>query len=218
MRRKLVWMLWVAAVLGLVLTGCGQQRTQASYIGADAAKAIALDAAGIAEGAATFASVDLENRNGIDYYQVTFTADGKNYAYDIDAVTGVVISGTQNGGLDWEDGRQVYDVEFYTSDYKEYDYEIDATTGEVLSYDYDAEGYAPSADAGTQTISADRAKEIALAEVPGATTKDIYEFEVDRDDGRLEYEGTIYYNGVEYEFSIDGYSGAIRSWEVDSHR
>ena len=120
--------------------------------------------------------------------------------------------------LDWEDGRQVYDVEFYTADYKEYDYEIDAATGEVLSYDYDAEGYAPSADAGTQTISADRAKEIALAEVPGATTKDIYEFEVDRDDGRLEYEGTIYYNGVEYEFSIDGYSGAIRSWEVDSHR
>ena len=52
MKRKLVWMLWVAAVLGLVLTGCGQQRTQASYIGADAAKAIALDAAGIAEGGA----------------------------------------------------------------------------------------------------------------------------------------------------------------------
>lgn len=199
MKRKLVWMLWVAAVLGLVLTGCGQQRTQASYIGADAAKAIALDAAGIAEGAATFASADLENRNGTDYYQVTFTADGKNYAYDIDAVTGVVISGTQNGGtgggadasgtetaavgegkakeialnhagltedqvtfvrsrLDWEDGRQVYDVEFYTSDYKEYDYEIDATTGEVLSYDYDAEGYAPSAEPGPKTISADRAR------------------------------------------------------------
>lgn len=89
---------FVAAALGLVLTGCGQQRTQASYIGADAAKAIALDAAGIAEGAATFASADLENRNGTDYYQVTFTADGQNYAYDIDAVTGVVISGTQNGG------------------------------------------------------------------------------------------------------------------------
>ena len=67
MKRKLVWMLWVAAVLGLVLTGCGQQRTQASYIGADAAKAIALDAAGFAEGAATFASADLENRKGTDY-------------------------------------------------------------------------------------------------------------------------------------------------------
>lgn len=259
MRRKLVWTLWVVAVLGLVLTGCGQQRTQASYIGADAAKAIALDAAGIAEGAANFTSTDLENRNGTDYYQVQFTADGQNYAYDIDAVTGVVISSAQNGGtgsgsnpsgtgtaaaveegkakeialdhagltedqvtfirshLDWEDGRQVYDVEFFTSDGKEYDYEIDAATGQVRSYDYDVEGYTYSMTT-SQTISADRAKEIALAEVPGATTKDIYEFEVDREDGRLEYEGTIYYNGVEYEFSIDGYSGAIRSWEVDSHR
>lgn len=111
----------------------------------------------------------------------------------------------------------VYDVEFYTSDYKEYDYEIDATT-ERCSLTTMTQRLRPLSVAGTQTISADRAKEIALAEVPGATTKDIYEFEVDRDDGRLEYEGTIYYNGVEYEFSIDGYSGAIRSWEVDSHR
>ena len=43
--------------------------------------------------------------------------------------------------LDWDDGRYVYDVEFYTSDYKEYDYEIDAYTGAVLSYDYDADYY-----------------------------------------------------------------------------
>ena len=61
------------------------------------------------------------------------------------------------------------------------------------------------------------AKEIALAEVPGATASDIYEFETDRDDGRLEYEGTIYYNGTEYDFTIDGYSGAIRGWDVERH-
>lgn len=42
---------------------------------------------------------------------------------------------------DWEDGRRVYEVEFYTDDYQEYDYEIDARTGEILSFDYDAEGY-----------------------------------------------------------------------------
>ena len=45
--------------------------------------------------------------------------------------------------LEIEDGRQVYDVEFYTKDYAEYDYEIDAVTGEVISYDYDAENFAP---------------------------------------------------------------------------
>ena len=62
------------------------------------------------------------------------------------------------------------------------------------------------------------AKEAALAHA-GLTEGDVVSLSVKReyDDGRLEYEGTIYYNGVEYEFSIDGYSGAIRSWEVDSH-
>ena len=109
-------------------------------------------------------------------------------------------------------------MEFYTSDYKEYDYEIDASTGEVVSYDFDAEGYAPPATGNGQsgTITADQAKEKALSQVPGATVSDIWEFETDYDDGRLQYEGKIYYNGMEYEFEIDGYSGAIRSWDAES--
>ena len=52
--------------------------------------------------------------------------------------------------------------------------------------------------------------------MPGASVNDIWEFEMDMDDGRLEYEGTIYYSNMEYEFTIDGYSGAIRSWEAES--
>ena len=115
--------------------------------------------------------------------------------------------------LDRDDGRLVYDVEFYTADYKEYDYEIDAATGEVVSYDYDAEDYAPPASSGT--ISAEDAKALALAQVPGASASDIREFETDRDDGRVEYEGKIVYGGMEYEFEIDGYSGAIRNWEAE---
>ena len=119
--------------------------------------------------------------------------------------------------LDWERGRQVYEVEFYTNDAREFDYEIDASTGEVLSYDYDAEHYtAPSTGSEGGSISQERAKEIALAQVPGAVLSDIREFETDYDDGRLEYEGKIFYGGMEYEFTIDGYSGAIREWEADS--
>ena len=119
--------------------------------------------------------------------------------------------------LDWDDGRAQYEVEFYANN-TEYDYDIDAITGDIRSYDYDAEGYQGQSQSGSTTaITADRAKEIALAEVPGATASDIYEFETDRDDGRLEYEGTIYYNGTEYDFTIDGYSGAIRGWDVEHH-
>ena len=271
MKRKLFSALAAVLILALALAGCAPQTAQAEYIGIDAAKAIALEAAGVSESAAVFSTAGLDRQNGTDYYAVDFTANGRTYAYDIDAVTGVIIDSSEDqsqpaqatdGGasadganssgtssqstdgsaaitedqareialadagltaeevtflktkLDRDDGRLVYDVEFYTADYTEYDYEIDAADGTVLSSDFDAEGYTAPAE-GSTAITADQAKEIALAEVPGATVDDIYEFELDRDDGRLEYEGAIWYDGTEYEFTIDGYSGAIRSWEAD---
>ena len=271
MKRKLFSALAAVLILALALAGCAPQTAQAEYIGIDAAKTIALEAAGVSESAAVFSTAGLDRQNGTDYYAVDFTANGRTYAYDIDAVTGVIIDSSEDqsqpaqatdGGasadganssgtssqstdgsaaitedqareialadagltaeevtflktkLDRDDGRLVYDVEFYTADYTEYDYEIDAADGTILSSDFDAEGYTAPADSAT-AITADQAKEIALAEVPGATVDDIYEFELDRDDGRLEYEGAIWYDGTEYEFTIDGYSGAIRSWEAD---
>lgn len=301
MKGKALTLPCAAVLLGLALTGCGQQSSQAEYIGIDAAKAIALESAGITEAAATFSTAGLDMQNGIYYYAVDFTANGLSYEYDIDAITGVIIdtkapetavglpatgmdtpasstpeaslvttpatvpeavtaatgqTGTaqtatgQTGTatqttagvtearakeialahagltesqvtfirskLEFDDGRQCYEVEFYGTDYTEYDYSIDASTGEIVSYDYDAEGYAPPVSSGT-TISASQAKEIALAKVPGATVNNIYEFKQDWDDGRIEYEGSIYYSGMEYEFTIDAYSGAIREWEVESY-
>ena len=284
MKRKAIPALCAAGLLALALTGCGGGTAggQAEYIGIDAAKAVALEAAGVAEDDAVFSTAGLDKRNGMDYYAVDFTAGGRSYEYDIDAVTGVVIDSSSGGGtaetpaagdddgtasapaaaspspsagqttggqaaavteeqareaalshagltadqvtfvrseLDRDDGRLMYDVEFYTSDYKEYDYEIDADTGAVISYDYDAEcySYQPNATPGT-AITAEQARGIALAEVPGAAESDIYEFETDRDDGRLEYEGKIIYNNTEYEFTIDGYSGAIREWDAEPFR
>ena len=284
-------MISAAALSLLVLAGCSKDG-MAGYIGTAEAKNVALENAGLTASQVKFTDVELDDKNGTHYYQVEFTADGKEYEYDIDALTGAIIesklpagaqaqqntasnnntagnttpdtntagssntnnntsnntsSGTGTASaaltadqakdkalahaglkksqvtfvkskLDWDDGRQVYDVEFYTSDYKEYDYEIDASTGEVVSYDFDAEGYAPPATGNGQsgTITADQAKEKALSQVPGATVSDIREFETDYDDGRLQYEGKIYYNGMEYEFEIDGYSGAIRNWDAES--
>ena len=42
--------------------------------------------------------------------------------------------------------------------------------------------------------------------VSGATEKDIYEWKLDYDDGRPEYEGKIIYGGMEYEFTINAVS------------
>ena len=387
-KLKTISALCGAALLTVSLAACGQQDA-AGFIGLDAAKAIALENAGVAESAATFSATELDRQSGSGVYTIDFTANGQSYAYDIDALTGSILSGapetagasagtaitaqqaqeialnhagltadqvtllrcaldredgrqvydvefynsasyieydyeidassgdilsydfdvehytrpsdaggntssgdttTGNTGdattgnanagssntgstntgntntgssntgntnpgssgtasitaeraqqialnhaglsssqvsfvrahLDWEDGRRVYEVEFYnTSNYTEYDYEIDASSGDILSYDREAEYYQrPSTGTGSSgnsggsaAISTEQAKQIALARVPGAT--DIW-IHLDRDDGRLEYEGSIYYGSWEYEFTIDATTGAIREWERDS--
>ena len=119
--------------------------------------------------------------------------------------------------LDWDDGRSVYDVEFYTSDYKEYDYEIDANTGAVLSFDYDADHYTRPTQPSTSTdIGLEKAKSIALGQVSGASSSHIRQAKRDYDDGRLEYDVKIVYNNYEYEFEIDGTTGTILSRDVES--
>lgn len=118
-------------------------------------------------------------------------------------------------GLDKEDGRCVYEMEFYVSDGSSYDYEIDAYTGEVVSFDYDAKTQAIQDASKDSRMTEQEAMELALAQVPGASRSDIREFETDSEDGRTEYEGKIRYDGMEYEFEIDAYSGAFRSWEAE---
>ena len=65
------------------------------------------------------------------------------------------------------------------------------------------------------TLTEAQIKSIALAQVPGATTANIYKFERDYDDGRLEYEVKIVYGTLEYEFEISA-TGTILSRDVES--
>lgn len=120
-------------------------------------------------------------------------------------------------GLDRDHGRLNYDIEFYSQDQTEYDYEIDPYTGEVLDYDHDAEYYGQTSDSPEgERISEADAKQIALAKVEGATEQDIRKFKSEYDNGRLEYEGKIYYGNQEFEFEIDGYTGEILEWDVET--
>ena len=114
--------------------------------------------------------------------------------------------------LDYDDGRQVYEVEWYSNGAK-YDYEIDVATGEVVKSDYEAKTVVSTGN--SATISEADAKKTVLARVSGATASDIYEWELDYDDGRPEYEGKIIYGGSEYEFTIDATSGTIIEWDVE---
>ena len=120
---------------------------------------------------------------------------------------------------DYENGKLVYEVEFVTNDggkVVEYDYEIDAATGSVVSYDYDAENYVGAKGATTVSVDEATAKQTVLNKVPGATAANIYEWKLDFDDGRWEYDGKIVYNLMEYDFTVDASSGAVTEWGVES--
>lgn len=115
--------------------------------------------------------------------------------------------------LDYDDGRQVYELEWYANGAK-YDYEVAVATGEIVNSGYEAKTVVGTGN--SATVSEATAKQTALARVSGATEKNIYEWKLDYDDGRPEYEGKIIYGGTEYEFTIDATSGTVTEWDAES--
>ena len=141
--------------------------------------------------------------------------------------------------FDYEDGRMVYELEFYASG-AEYEYDIDASTGAVVKFSQEGgrpqtsssagsggasgnvssgagSGTAQSGAGGTAT---DIGREDALAAAlnhAGVSQDQVYDLEVKReyDDGRLEYEIEFKTGGWEYEYTISATDGAILDYERD---
>lgn len=127
-------------------------------------------------------------------------------------------------GLDWDDGKVHYEVEFYAGN-TEYDYDIDAVSGAVLSYDrewddFSLKGY-QNTDSSTGTgstsqsnlITEEKAKEVALAKAPAGAT--VVKCKLDRDDGRYVYEIEMRSGYMEYECDINAVTGVIIDWDAD---
>lgn len=211
MKRK--YLFCIAVLITLTLCGCSKNYDQMKNISAEQAKQPNNNAA--EQTSEEPASVS--DKNALDSRISAETAEDAALSHaglSKDQVTIV------KNALETEHGREIYEIEFYSSDHTEYDYEIDADSGEVLTYSRDLKdtnSHASTEGSGTDstTITPEKAKELALAQVPGASETDIWEFETDYDDGHTEYEGKIIYNGMEYEFEIDASSGAFRSWETE---
>ena len=147
--------------------------------------------------------------------------EAKKAAFDHAGVSETDVTGLRIR-LDYDDGRQVYDVEFYSGS-KEYDYEISASDGSVLSFDQEMDEWAAAQNAaGTQnttdqaaSITETDARALALEQVPGATDENIVKFAQDYDDGRTVYEIEIIYNRAEYDIEIDASTGTILKMEQD---
>lgn len=113
--------------------------------------------------------------------------------------------------LERDDGRMVYEVEFYFVD-SEYDYDIDAVTGEIISFDRDAEHISlgeASVDI-KDIISEGDARSAAIAHAV-VSEKDVYDFdiELDNDKGVLIYEIEFKCGDYEYEYDIAALDGSV---------
>ena len=114
--------------------------------------------------------------------------------------------------LDWDDGVQEYDIDFYT-DSKEYDYTVNAQTGEVRSYSIEARKQAGTAsDAGSVIGEALKHAGLESGDVQVVKNK------LDRDDGVQEYDVEFRTDSKKYEYSVNAQTGEIRSYEIDALR
>ena len=118
---------------------------------------------------------------------------------------------------DRHDGQSVFEVEFDALTGEEYSYDIREADGAIVSYDYDSDRNPSVNSSGSGMLSEDQIRETVLSRVPGASAADVRLW-LDEDDDRYQYEGQLIWDGMEYEFKIDAYSGSVLEWEADTLR
>lgn len=172
-------------------TGSSGSANTSSFIGESAAKAAALNHAGVSESSTKYCNAWLEYDDGrAECYEVEFMAGNTRYEYKIALTSATVL----------ESERESYGGSGSSGQ----------STGQS--------GSQTSGGSGTSStdIGAEKAKSIALnhAGVSASQTSEM-KVEQDWDDGVLEYEVEFKAGGVEYEYTIHGGTGQILKYESD---
>ena len=169
----------------------GSTTASGDYISVDRAKQIALNNAGVKESNAVFLRANLDWDDGRMQYEVEFYSGNTEYDYDIDAVTGAILSSD----------RELENFQIWNNGTSRPSGNTSGNTGSASSGNY---------------ITAERAQQIALAETPSGST--VVKCQFDWDDGRAQYEIEIRNGWTEYEFEIDAVTGTIFSRDIDNDR
>lgn len=158
----------------------------------DDAKQIALSHAGVKAADATFTKAKADTDDGKPVYDIEFVADGIEYDYEIDAVTGKV---------------------------REFDAE--PTRAQNSSSDKKTSGTAkptakPDSKSEATDIGASKAKSIALSHA-GVSASDAkgLSCKAETENGRRVYDVEFKAGGYEYEYEIDAETGKILSREKE---
>ncbi len=176
------------------------------YIGREAALSAALSHAGITQTAVSgHHEAELDYEHGTMVYELEFYADGREYEYDIDAVTGEVV---------WSSSEREFGTQHdHHNDHHDFDDlydDLDDLFDDDRNNDTPVSGSQPAAGQPTTYIGEDAALAAALTHAGvSADAASGKRVELDEDDGRMVYEIEFRSGAYEYEYEVDAVSGAI---------
>ena len=157
-----------------------------SYIGVEKAKSIALQKASVSASDVRWEKAELDRDDGRVSYELEFYANGLEYEYDIDVLTGKVLKAHRER----DDDRPA----------------ATKTTESTKSAESTKTAY----------IGLEKAKSLALNKAGVSASAVRWEkAELDRDDGRAVYELEFRTDSAEYDVDVHAESGKILSYESE---
>ena len=206
--------------------------TQSTDIGESAAKEIAFTDAGISAEQVQYLWSKMDYDNGKAVYDVEFVVNGVEYDYEIDAVSGTILSvdqeadnyraanqtaGTQAAGTQAA-GTQAAGTQAAGTQ------AASQTSGNAASQKTTAQSNstAQTANQGSTAqqnnyIGEQAAQDAALAHA-GVSAQNVsfVRTKLDWDNGRWQYEVEFYDQGTEYDYSIDAVTGEVLGYDYDA--
>ena len=186
----------------------GSGTSSSSYIGESAAKAAALSHAGVKESDTSYCNAWLEYDDGrAECYEVEFMVGSSRYEYEIALTSANVIK---------------YEVKTYSQSASGGS-GTGTGTGTGTSSGGSNQGGTSSGNTGngggtSSDIGREAAKNAALKDAGvSASDANFVKAERDWDDGRLEYEIEFWANNTEYDYTVDGATGAILKRDTEHH-
>lgn len=157
------------------------------YIGAEAAREIAITHAEVNEASVTKFEIELDVEKGVMVYDIEFDCDGYEYDYDVNAETGEVVKSQKE-----QEGKKNQSAA--APDNGSSDNGANAT--------YIGEDAALSAALTHAGLAADAAVEA-------------YECRMDRERGQTVYELEFVFDGFEYDYDVNAESGIVVKYEKE---
>jgi uncharacterized membrane protein YkoI len=200
-----------AALQGVATSG---QASSGAYIGEEAAKAIALEHAGVSAASLGACRIEMDVEHGVLVYSVEFFDDTAEYDIEVNAITGGILQferESRQGSWQKPAGQPTTPEPPATSQPST---SQPSTSQPATSQPATSQPATPPSQ--DTLIGADEATATALSHAGLARdTVGRVSVDLDYDDGRRIYEIEFFCDRLSYEYEVDAVTGEILWWEAE---